>query len=91
MHNNTKIIIRLNRVRHFVFFVYFNPLLINSQDNSGFDNWSILNGHNKTNNWHTLNVLSLFGSNPVSAFKVSNTDKYSSNSALKIIDKKINA
>ncbi len=55
-----------------------------SQNNGGFENWTVINGNDEPDNWQTLNFLSLFG-NPVSAFKVGGTDKFSGNYALKIV------
>ncbi|MDX2174570.1 MAG: T9SS type A sorting domain-containing protein [Bacteroidota bacterium] len=85
MHSKTKIVIIPKRKLFFAFFLFFSSILINAQNNGGFENWSVLYGNDEPDNWQTLNILSLFGTNPVSAFKVSGTDKYSGNYALKIV------
>jgi hypothetical protein len=68
----------------FIILFILNASIIYAQNNGGFENWTIVNGKDEPDSWQTLNILSLFG-NPVSAFKVGGTDKYSGNYALKII------
>ena len=63
--------------------IFVNSTTLFSQNNSGFENWTVINGKDEPDNWQTLNFLASFG-NPVSAFKASNTDKYSGNYALKV-------
>lgn len=64
-------------------FIILTTFSLYSQNNGGFENWTVINGHDEPDNWQTMNFLASFG-NPVSAFKVSGTDKYSGNYALKI-------
>jgi len=68
----------------FIILFILNASIIYAQNNGGFENWTVINGKDEPDSWQTLNILSLFG-NPVSAFKVGGTDKYSGNYALKII------
>ncbi len=63
--------------------VIINCAHLFSQNNGGFENWTVVNGKDEPDNWQTLNFLASFG-NPKSAFKATSTDKYSGNYALKV-------
>ena len=55
-----------------------------AQPNGGFENWSTTFGVLNPDSWQTLNFLSFYSPNPISAFKVSGVDKHSGNYALKL-------
>ncbi len=59
-------------------------LSCNAQLNGGFENWSNEFNYQVPDNWQTLNFLSIFPPNPISAFKVTGIDKHSGNYALKL-------
>jgi len=69
--------------------IFFSTLFLThaicsySQNNGGFENWTTYGTYEDPDYWQTFNILKNFG-NPISAFKVSGTDKYAGNYALKI-------
>jgi len=71
-----------------IIFLILNKASLLCQNNGSFENWTAVtfgtNTYQEPSNWQTLNFLAQFG-NPVSAFRVTGTDKYSGNYALKIV------
>ncbi len=69
-----------------IILVILGSAIINclAQPNPGFENWHTEFSYQIPDNWATLNFLSIFPPNALSAFKVSGLDKHSGNYALKL-------
>lgn len=77
-------IIRLSFLNKIItYLIFLLSAVAVSQNNGGFENWTTSGSYEEPVDWQTTNILSLFG-NAVSSFKVSGTDKYSGNYALKV-------